>query len=123
MPSQIPINLRRLRQAAGLTQAQVAEAADVADATLSRIERGRFLPSQDLLVRLADAIGATAAELVKTGGPVRKPALRTSEARLLALARELDDAQVDDLVRGVKLLLAVGRRGASPARKPTGRQR
>src|SRR5690606_11970214 len=108
-PSPIPHNLRRLRQQAGMTQAAVAEAADVADATISRIERGRFLPSQALLERLAQAIGVTAADLVKTTKKAPKPTMRPSEARLLALVRPLDDAQVDDIVRAVKLLLAVGR--------------
>lgn len=108
--SPIPTNLRRLRQQAGLTQAHVAELAGVADATISRIERGRFLPSQDLLQRLGSAVGKTAADLVRRGGSEAKPALRSSEARLLALVRDMPDAQVDDVTRALKLLLTVARR-------------
>jgi transposase len=47
---------------------------------------------------------------VKTTKNAPKPTMRPSEARLLALVRDLDDAQVDDVIRAVKLLLAVGRR-------------
>jgi transcriptional regulator with XRE-family HTH domain len=108
--SPIPLNLRRLRQEAGLTQSQVAEAAEVADATISRIERGRFLPTQDLLERLASAVEASAAELLARQPKPRKSSLRPCEARLLATVRGLDDGQVDDVTRGIKLLLAVGRR-------------
>jgi len=110
--SPIPQNLRRLRQQAGLTQGQVAEVADVADATISRIERGRFLPTQKLLARLAEAVGASPAELVARHPKPKKAAVRGCEARLLAAVRGLDDGQVDDIVRAIKLLLAVGRRSS-----------
>ena len=74
-PSPIPQNLRHLRQQAGLTQAQLAELAGVSDATISRIERGRFLPSQDLLGRLAASVDATPADLVRRRAKRAKPAL------------------------------------------------
>ena len=106
--SPIPHNLRKARQAAGLTQSQVAEAADVTDATISRIERGRFLPSQDLLGRLASAVGVTEAELLNRRRAPKRRELRPSEARLLAVVRDLEEPAIDDLTRGLKLILSVG---------------
>lgn len=121
--SPIPGNLRRLRLAAGLNQAQVAELADATDATISRIERGRFAPSQDLLRRLAEAVGATEADLVARAGTPKRAALRPAEARLLAAVRGWDESAVDDLVRGMKLIAAASARSGSPQRKPTSRSR
>ena len=72
-------------------------------------ERGRFLPSQALLERLADAVAASPEDLVRRRPKKTKPSLRPSEARLLALAREMTDAEIDDLIRGVKLIMKLGR--------------
>ncbi len=116
-PRGVGPRLRQLRIEAGLTQAQLAERAGVADATLSRIERNRLNPSVRLARELARALGAKVDALFDAGErPAKKPALRNSEARLLALVRDLDDAQVDDVAKAVKLLLHVGRRGASAPR-------
>jgi len=109
-PRNIGANLRRIRTAAGLTQGQLGERADVADATISRIERGRLDPSSDLLGKLAGALRVKADDLL---GPIKqtaKPSFRPSIARLVAVVDALDDAQVDDVTKGIKLLLAVARR-------------
>lgn len=103
--SPIPANLRRLRVAAGMTQMELAEASETTDATISRIERGRFLPSQALLDRMAKAIGVDPSELVTVGKTPKKPQLRACEARLLATVRGMPDAQVDDIVRGLRLIM------------------
>lgn len=107
----------RLRQAridAGLTQAELAERAGVADATLSRIERGRLVPSITLTTRIATALGVTVDALVS--GPkssqTKPRGLRRSETRLLATVRDLDEAVVDDINRGLRLIMAAARRSA-----------
>lgn len=120
--SPIPGNLRRLRLAAGLKQADLAELADVTDATISRIERGRLAPSQDLLRRLAEAIDGTEADLVARVGVPKKPTLRPAEARLLAVVRGWEDPAIDDLVRGVKLIAVAAARSGGLPRKPTSRR-
>ncbi len=122
LKSSIPGNLRRLRLAAGLTQAQLAELAQSTDATISRIERGRFGPSQDLLQRLAVAIGGTESDLVARATAPKKLTLRAAEARLLATVRGWDDAAIDDLVKGVRLIAAAAVRSGGPPRKPTSQQ-
>jgi transcriptional regulator with XRE-family HTH domain len=107
----LPSNLRRLRQEAGLTQAQLASAADLADATVSRIERGRLTPSVALAQRLAKALAVPVDALL---GPApsepSKAKLRPSVARLVAVVRDLDDGQVDDVTRGLKLIMGAARR-------------
>jgi len=52
------------------------------------------------------------ATLSRTAKPSKTPAkrkLRAVERRLLAVVRDLDDAQVDDVTRALKSLLAVGK--------------
>lgn len=117
--SPIPGNLRQLRLDGGLKQAKLAELADVTDATISRIERGRFAPSQDLLRRLARALGATEADLVARVRSAKAPTLRRAEATLLAVVRGWEEAAIDDLVKGLRLITAAAVRSAAPPRKPT----
>jgi transcriptional regulator with XRE-family HTH domain len=110
-PKNIGGNVRRLRVAAGLTQGQLSERADVADATISRVERGRLEPSSTLLGKLAHALKVRADDLL---GPVRepgKPRYRASVAKLVATVEDLDDAAIDDVTKAVKLILGVARRG------------
>jgi transcriptional regulator with XRE-family HTH domain len=107
----------RLRQAridAGLTQAELAERAGVADATLSRIERSRLVPSIALTTRIAAAIGMSVDALVATSAPSSTKArgLRRAETKLLATVRDLDESVVDDINRGLRLIMAAARRSA-----------
>lgn len=120
--SSVSGNLRRLRLAAGLTQAQLAEVADVTDATISRIERGRFQPSHNLLVRLAAAVGASESDLVARKHAEKPQRLGPAQARLLATVRGWDDAAIDDLVRGIKLITAAAVRSAGQLGTPSGQQ-
>jgi transcriptional regulator with XRE-family HTH domain len=117
----IGTTLRRLRVAAGQTQAQLAERATMADATISRIERGRLMPSVDLAQRLAAALDVSVGELLEGAVPAKATAVRPSVAKLVAVVRELDDGAVDDVTKAVRLLIAVGRRTAGPRRRPTSR--
>jgi transcriptional regulator with XRE-family HTH domain len=57
-------NVRRLRQQRGLTQEQLAHDAQLDLTYVGGIERGRRNPSVIVLARLADALGATPADLV-----------------------------------------------------------
>jgi transcriptional regulator with XRE-family HTH domain len=109
-------SVRQRRLAAGLTQSELAEAAEIADATLSRIERDRLEPSITLVQRLAKALGVSTDELLHRPKAPKKPAMRQCEARLLGAVRGLDDAAVDDIARSVRLILAVGRRTAGGRR-------
>ena len=106
----IGARIRALRFQAGLTQAEVAEAVGIAPESMSRIERGRFNPSTDLVARLAKAIGVEVGSLFdhSTVTP-KRPALRPVDRRLLQLVKGLPDELVEDVIRGVRLLVEVGR--------------
>jgi DNA-binding XRE family transcriptional regulator len=54
----IAVQLIELREKHGLTRAQVAERAGVAQADISRIERGSTHPTTKTLQRIADALDA-----------------------------------------------------------------
>ncbi|MHB8879551.1 MAG: helix-turn-helix transcriptional regulator [Myxococcaceae bacterium] len=71
-------NVRRARQQAGLTQAQLAEAAHVTDETVSRLERGAYEPSLSTVVAVAEALNTNVDILVR-GGELR-PSRRASPA-------------------------------------------
>ncbi len=102
------VSIRKRRLQLGLTQADLATAANIADETVSRIERGRMTPSVEIAERVAAVLQTTLGELRAKKAP-KEPGLRPSEARLLSLVRDLADTQVDDVTRALKLLLRVGR--------------
>ena len=102
-------NLRRIRTEAGLTQLELAERSGTADGTISRLERGRLDPSASLLAKLAAGLRVSADDLLASKSAPKATKQRPSVARLTALTDGLTDAQVDDLVRALKLVLAVGR--------------
>jgi transcriptional regulator with XRE-family HTH domain len=58
-------NVRKLRQAKGLTQEQLAFEAKLDLTYVGGIERGRRNPSLSVLVRLAEALHTTPANLVR----------------------------------------------------------
>lgn len=88
--------LTRLREQRALSQAQLAEAAGVAQSMLSSIERGRRAPRPATRVKLAAALGMSLVDLDAAIGlaPDAAPmALRHPLARrLLGLAAEVDQA-------------------------------
>lgn len=111
-PPSLGTTTRQHRERAGLTQAQLAERAGIADATISRVERGRLHPSADLIGKLATALGVTADDLLKRRVPSKTPKTRPAIAKLVAAVEGLDDGQIDDVRRGIALLLEAGRRSA-----------
>ncbi|PRY93403.1 putative transcriptional regulator [Hasllibacter halocynthiae] len=57
------VRLRAHREAAGLTQAALADAVGVSRKTVNTIENGVFVPSTELALRLAAALGARVEDL------------------------------------------------------------
>ena len=72
--------VRELRREARLTQAQLAEQADLAPHSVSRIERGQQAPSLEALERMAKALQVEVADLF-----AREPRARWGESALAAL--------------------------------------
>ena len=58
----IGLNIRRLRELRGLTLTYVANAAELAKSTISKIENGQISSPISTLMRLADALGVRLAE-------------------------------------------------------------
>ena len=61
-------NLRRLRNAKGLSQDDLAYEAEVSRSYLSQLEKGKFYASLKIVGRLAEALGAEPAELLRMPG-------------------------------------------------------
>jgi transcriptional regulator with XRE-family HTH domain len=99
-----------------MTQQDLAEAVSVAAETVSRIERGRLNVSVELLGRLATILDVGVDVLLRQPVRDRQPKLRPAEARLLHIVRGLDETQVHDLTRALKMLLDIGG-SAAPARR------
>jgi transcriptional regulator with XRE-family HTH domain len=58
-------NLRRLRNAKGLSQDELAYQADVSRSYLSQIEKGSFNVSLKIIGKLADTLGVEPEEFLK----------------------------------------------------------
>lgn len=61
--------LRRLRDAAGLSQERVAQEADLTTGYISDLERGLKAPGLVTIIRLASALGVAPADMLKDFTP------------------------------------------------------
>jgi transcriptional regulator with XRE-family HTH domain len=59
------VNLRRLRNAKGVSQDDLAHEANVSRSYLSQLEKGTFYASLNVVGRLSAALGVEPAELLK----------------------------------------------------------
>ena len=59
------VNLRRLRNAKGVSQDELAHEAKVSRSYLSQLEKGTFYASLNVVGRLSEALGVEPAELLK----------------------------------------------------------
>ncbi len=58
-------NLRRLRNAKGVSQDELAYEANVSRSYLSQLEKGTFFASLNVIGRLSEALGVEPAELLE----------------------------------------------------------
>lgn len=58
------VHLRVLREAAGMSQQELADAADIAKITIQRIENAKYSVTLDLLISIADALNLPLKKLV-----------------------------------------------------------
>lgn len=59
------VNLRRLRNAKGVSQDDLAHEANVSRSYLSQLEKGTFYASLNVVGRLSEALGVEPAELLR----------------------------------------------------------
>ena len=55
--AEIALQLRKARQSVNMTQQSLAEACGTKKSNISRMESGRYNPSLDFLVKVADSMG------------------------------------------------------------------
>jgi transcriptional regulator with XRE-family HTH domain len=65
---QIGANIASARREAGLTQGQLGRLAAIRQGDLCRLERGHYAPHLATLVKLAAALGVSAADLLEGVG-------------------------------------------------------
>ena len=75
--------LREVRNAAGLTQAELGRRANVTVSYVWRLENGGASPGIDLVARLAKALGTTAQDLLPTTPPPDKMTALQDQAKSL----------------------------------------
>jgi transcriptional regulator with XRE-family HTH domain len=112
LPVRLATNLRQLREARGLTQAQAARLAGIPRPTWTTLESGSANPTVNVLVRAAEALQLSLEELLaaprETGRLYRADALRTRR-RGAALVRDL----LPEKIAGMEIERIELRRGAA----------
>jgi transcriptional regulator with XRE-family HTH domain len=68
----LALNLRRLRQAKGLSQEELAHQAEIDRTYVSALERSIYAAGIDVVDRLARVLGVEAADLLKRPTPKAK---------------------------------------------------
>jgi len=113
----------KLREAAGMTQANLAEEVGVATETISRLERGATIPSVARLDEVAEALGVEMADLFERtpGALARNEALAELLTELRRRSPE-EIALVRDLARTV-FAFAAKRRSTGGASKKNPRKK
>lgn len=80
-------NVRRLRQAQGLTATELAASANISAGMLSRLESGDVSPSLETLASLATALGTVCATLLRSPDAVQSDAQHTRRGEGLEVVR------------------------------------
>ncbi len=99
----IPTRLRAAREAAGLSQGQVAKMMNMHRPTISEMEAGNRRITADELAKLADLYDTKLSWLL--GDSPERAA--TDDPKLQLAARELSKLKPDDLDRLLKLIAAM----------------
>ncbi len=109
--------LKRLREARGLTQRQLAERIDIEPAQVTRYERGQFLPNAESLVALSKVLQVETDFLLK--GEAKSPSSPDqpiSDLPLLERFRDLQRLSKRDREAVIFLIDSVLARGDVEAR-------
>ncbi|WP_228010898.1 helix-turn-helix domain-containing protein [Nonomuraea phyllanthi] len=119
--------LRRLRRQTGLTGKELAQRAQVAQPTVSRIETGRLLPTPETVERLVDALGLDEGQRAELdgllarlrdevsrlkGGLAGREAANAARVRAARRVRSFQSAMMPALLQTAeyaRLALAIGR--------------
>ena len=98
-PSMISEQVRRLRAAAGWSQADLARRAKLGIATVSRIEREAGNPTRDSLEAIATALGCSVEELLGQGHDCdKRPLNQAVQVGFLLVAFERMTVQLNEMI-------------------------
>lgn len=97
--------VQAVRLAKDLKQDQLAESIDRSWQTISNLERGKNLPSLLTLMRVANALDLTLAELVEDVEAPPNPKRAQQEAQLRALIKQLPEPDLEIAIAQVEALL------------------
>ena len=92
-------NIKRYREAAGLSQSELARRIDRVPSLISAYEAGRAMPSWETMVRMAGVLGVTSRDLVDDRKNRAESADDTMEEELLALFRRMPPEKREQLIR------------------------
>jgi len=90
------VQIATQRRRRGLTQAELAEAANVTSETISRLERGAAMPSLTRLSEIADVLGVELRDLFPSGGSAAR---QLALSKLNTVVQDLTPEQIETLVR------------------------
>jgi transcriptional regulator with XRE-family HTH domain len=113
--SQVVSRLRELRQAAGLSQRQLARLIGQDSSNVSFWERTGRLPRVDLVVPIAKALGVTVEELLGQPKPSRVTGPGGRARQLFAAVARLPRRQQQKIIDVVEALVAQQANGHSKA--------
>lgn len=66
------MNLREMRKRCGITQTELAKRLQLQQNTITQWELGHRMPRADLLPKIADEVGCTLDELLRTDAPKKE---------------------------------------------------
>jgi transcriptional regulator with XRE-family HTH domain len=89
-PASLARRIRERRLSAGNGIREAAEEADVSPATLSRLERGDYVPGRENLLKIAAWLGVTVDELTETGHAAKHEGEPESTPEAVALHLRAD---------------------------------
>ena len=104
--TRIGLRVRALRRSKGWTQAKLAEESDKSLDAISSLERGKYRPTLETLLAVAQALDSPVSALLD-GDRADNPKRARLLAALVAAGRALSDA---DLETAVEQVNALGRR-------------
>ncbi len=124
-------NIRKLRQAKGLTQVQMAEALGVVQQLITRYEQGVAYPSIQKLIEIGKILGVTPNQLLGIGEPLKTEPNRlfhgnSRMARIQEIFAKLPSNEQRaflKLIEGYTAHTGQGRREAkAPSKKPANKK-
>lgn len=84
LPSGFGKELQRMRKEKGLTQKELADAAELHPNTVARLERGEHEPTWPLVLKFASVLGVDCTAFSGIGSAVKEPAPKKPAAKSAA---------------------------------------